>query len=376
MHKILALNPFHGGSHRAFLQGWVQSSRHRFKLHTLSAHHWKWRMRNSALHFVNEIQADEAIALEEYEALFCTDMLNLAEFRGLASETIARLPAVVYFHENQLTYPVQEEQERDLHFAYTNFLSAVSAEAVWFNSEYHRQEFLQALEQWLPNMPEGKQLKPNIEELWKKSTVHPPGLTISDDPPPPRAGSALPLHLVWVSRWEHDKGPELFFEALEQIQRAGIQFKLSMLGESFVNAPEVFHRARVQFEKEILHWGYLPVYSEYQQTLREADIVVSTARHEFFGIAVLEAVAAGCRPCVPNGLAYPEVLPQDKSFFHSNDPAELAEILTQYAANLEVNRLQDDAQRVSWYRFVTQYDWNVLAPQMDFALTALCSGVE
>ncbi|MGM0378085.1 MAG: tRNA-queuosine alpha-mannosyltransferase domain-containing protein, partial [Bacteroidota bacterium] len=34
-------------------------------------------------------------------------MLNLAEFSGLADESVRRLPKISYFHENQLTYPVQ-----------------------------------------------------------------------------------------------------------------------------------------------------------------------------------------------------------------------------------------------------------------------------
>ena len=49
--RVLALNPYHGGSHRAFLDGWMANSRHRFTLLTLPAHHWKWRMRHAAVTF-------------------------------------------------------------------------------------------------------------------------------------------------------------------------------------------------------------------------------------------------------------------------------------------------------------------------------------
>jgi len=37
--------------------------------------------------------------------------------------------------------------------------------------------------------------------------------------------------------------------------------------------------------------------------------VLSTARHEFFGIAVVEALLAGCLPWLPDRLSYPELLP-------------------------------------------------------------------
>ena len=41
--------------------------------------------------------------------------------------------------------------------------------------------------------------------------------------------------------------------------------------------------------------------------MRDADIVLSTAQHEFQGLAVLQAVASGCLPAVPDRQAYPEI---------------------------------------------------------------------
>ncbi|GAH62988.1 unnamed protein product, partial [marine sediment metagenome] len=42
--RILALEPYYGGSHEAFLTGWTRRSRHDWTLLTLHANHWKWRM--------------------------------------------------------------------------------------------------------------------------------------------------------------------------------------------------------------------------------------------------------------------------------------------------------------------------------------------
>ena len=85
-------------------------------------------MRHAAVWFAQQVRtlADDE---RRFDAVFCTDMLNLAEFRGLAPAEIASLPTVVYFHESQLVYPDQSAEERDLHYAFTNFTTAVSADA-------------------------------------------------------------------------------------------------------------------------------------------------------------------------------------------------------------------------------------------------------
>ena len=111
---------------------------------------------------------------ENWDVLFTTDMLNLAEFRVLCPRASC-LPSVVYFHENQLTYPQSENidaaaKQRDMHFAFSNFVTALAAEQVWFNSEFHRQEFLAALPGWLTRMPDGD-LQTRILSLADKPCV-------------------------------------------------------------------------------------------------------------------------------------------------------------------------------------------------------------
>jgi hypothetical protein len=50
---------------------------------------------------------------------------------------------------------------------------------------------------------------------------------------------------------------------------------------------------------------------EYATLLSSADVAVSTAVNEFFGIAMVEACYAGCTPLVPDRLAYPELYPPE-----------------------------------------------------------------
>jgi len=335
------LNAYHGGSHAAFVAGWRAHSRHTFDLLTLPAHDWKWRMRHAAITFAEQVTA-KATAGESWDALWCTDMLNLAEFRGLCPAA-AGVPSVVYFHENQLTYPVRHPDERDLHFAFTNFTSALVADAVWFNSGFHRDAFVNALRRGLKRMPDHQPVGA-VDAIEAKAAVMWPGVQVAlgeRDAPPPQpspggggaggGGGAIggtvtrsrpsavssgpngkrqagePVHLIWAARWEHDKNPGLFFEALAELKQRGVDFRVSVIGESFRDVPAVFDEAKRRFADRIVRWGYQPSRAEYEQALAEADVFVSTADHEFFGIAAVEAALAGCVCVLPRRLAYPEV---------------------------------------------------------------------
>ena len=57
-----------------------------------------------------------------YRVLFCSSVLNLCELVALRPD-LATLHKIVYFHENQLVYPVRKQQERDFQYGYNQILS-------------------------------------------------------------------------------------------------------------------------------------------------------------------------------------------------------------------------------------------------------------
>jgi glycosyltransferase involved in cell wall biosynthesis len=283
----------------------------------------------------------------------------------MAPEAIARLPAVVYFHENQLTYPVREERERDLHFAFTNLITAHTADAVWFNSRFHRDDFLSAAEAFARRLPDYQPVE-MIEAIRAKSSVQWPGIE-SFDPSTQRPNG--PLHIVWAARWEHDKNPEDFFAALDQLEASGIDFRVSVLGESFREVPPVFAEYHAKLADRIVHWGYQESRAASAAALQSADVFVSTARHEFFGLAAAEAMAAGCFPLLPWRLAYPELVTEAggairEEFLYDGT----IEGLTQRLKSLSKQK-QAGGKVASVTKLSARFDWQVRAPELDIALS-------
>lgn len=365
--RILALEPYYGGSHQAFLAGWSHTSRHEWTILSLPAYKWKWRMRHAAVTFAD--QTRERIAHgSRWDLVFCSDMLNLAEFLGLAPRELRDLPSLVYFHENQLTYPVRVENERDYQFGLTNMTSALAATTVWFNSAFHRDSFLHALEAFLHRMPD-YQPYDAVERIQAKAQVLPPGVTAL---PPRGPRTPGPLRILWAARWEHDKNPEEFFRALTLLQDRQIAFRISVIGEQFREVPEVFARAHRQFAEHIDRWGYQPERADYEAALLEADVFVSTATHEFFGLSAVEATLAGAYPLVPNRLAYPEVfeLPANrttKDFFYEGGAKGLAAKLADLADRLANDNSLLQAAATLRER-LRRFEWSRLAPILDDAV--------
>ncbi len=295
-----------GGVTRPFLDGWIRNSRHTWTAFTLPDRHWKWRMRHAAVTLAPEVMAAWNGG-QRWDVLVCSDMLDLAQFQGLLSSRMAGLPSVAYFHENQLTYPQQSPSERDLHFAFTNFVTALAANQVWFNSAFHQQDFLGALNQWFARMPDYAP-REAVDAIQGKSRVQSPGIE-TGSPQPGRASG--PLRIAWAARWEHDKNPETFFAAIRILRKSGADFRLSVFGQTFPEIPSAFLDAHEQLKTHVDHWGYVDSHEDYLAKMSRADVFVSTANHEFFGLAAMEAISLGLRPLLPQRLAYPELLGRD-----------------------------------------------------------------
>jgi len=323
------VEPYFGASHRHFLETLQRHSRHWIDLFTLAPRLWKWRVRGGALHLARQVAAGGG-----YDVFLCSDFVNLPDFRALLPPALRTVPVLYYMHENQLAYPLSPDETFDPYFGFTNVVSCLSAEAVAFNSEFHRRDFLGRLPGFLPRLPD---YEPRwvVESITAKSEVLPVPMDVEALERGRRAArGAGPPRVLWNHRWEFDKRPERFFAALEALAAEGVDFAVDVAGESFARRPEIFDQSCARLGARVGQWGFVESRDAYLHLLAAADVVVSTTDQEFFGISMAEAVLSGAHPVAPRGLVYADLYTGPCEALHLyRDDAELVALLRRLLAD-------------------------------------------
>ncbi|PID84909.1 MAG: glycosyl transferase family 1 [Chloroflexi bacterium] len=372
--RITLISPYHGGSHQAWAEGFQQHSVHDVDLLTLPDRFWKWRMHGGAVTLARRFLANGRYP----DLILADDMLDLTTFLALTRRHTAGIPVVLYMHENQLTYPLPADEtigpmrrqrgERDQHYVFINYASMLAADAVVFNSQYHLDSWFEALPNYLKHFPEYNELH-SIEKLKAKSRVLPVGINFSRfDPPPNNTSSSfstqqasLPPLILWNQRWEYDKNPDDFFAALTAVSVENIPFRLALCGQQYGKRPFIFESALETLADHIIHVGHADR-ETYRQLLWEADLVISTAHHEFFGISILEAIYCETFPLLPKRLSYPELIPEahhaDCLYESQQDLIRLLKQYLQSPNRMEANKmaLKTAVSHFNWPQIASTYD--------------------
>ena len=239
-----------------------------------------------------------------------------------------------------------------------NLLMYVAADELLFNSEYNLSSFLQNIPKHFKTQPDYRpDTKIIVEKIRDKSRVL--YFPIYEELKLLDLGeknSSDVLHIVWAHRWEHDKNPESFFQALYKLHEQGFSFKISVLGETYSQVPPIFEEARSILSDHILQFGFAKTKEEYYRILRDGDVIVSTAIHEFFGVSMLEGVYLGCFPLVPNRLVYPEIYSEECIY---NTDTQLYKKLRNFIRNpsaLRSRKIFTDFQKFSIKPFLTLFE--------------------
>ena len=362
--KILLIEPYFGGSHQVWAEGYGRNSAHDVPLLTMPARFWPWRMRGGAITLAGETRR----WVQEHgrpDLVLASDMLDLPAYLGAARKSLSNVPVALYFHESQFTYPWSPKLRTDLQYAYVNWSSMQAADLILFNSAFHAGVVAEHLPKFLGQFPDFTHSH-LVDEVLARSVVLHVGVDLGrfDGADAPR-GEGPPL-VLWNQRWEHDKDPAAFFRAMFGLADDGVDFRLAVCGENFRQVPEEFAEAEKRLFDHLVHFGFATE-EDYVRLLRAADVVASTALHEFFGIAIVEAVYAGAFPVLPDRLSYPEIMPETVHDLVLYQEGELQERL-RWALAHPAERLSVAA---GLKQSLGRFDWSVLAPQYDAVLSGL-----
>jgi glycosyltransferase involved in cell wall biosynthesis len=378
--RVLAFQPWDDGSHRAVRASIERHARFAWTHRCLPGRGPRWRLRHAALQFAAMLRDEPSSSLDEIDAIHATSMLSMSDLRATVPAVLRNRPFILSMHENQIAYPPGDgasdrDRDRDGHLAFTNLASIEAADRVVWNSRWNLTSFVEGMLGMLRHAPERID-RGWVDRLEAKSTVVPPPIEFAEiRAASPAVGDAGVLHntgigdsradgrvirVVWPHRWEHDKGVDellqLADEAWTREQRGGPAIRWILLGQRFDVVPEAMvtllsrHAARIEHAGDVSREAYLA-------WLYRADWVLSTARHEFFGMAVAEALVAGCLPWLPNRLSYPELVPPEvfgwnpwtvetpdlasEGELSRSTPGLIADRLAAAEAGVAVGRLED-----------------------------------
>lgn len=353
--NILLIEPFYAGSHKAFADQLKKYSKHTITLLTLEGKFWKWRMYGGAITLG---QAFIKASLEP-DMILATDMLDLPVFLSVVRKHLpADIPVITYFHENQLAYPWQKDSEdkqekRDVHYGMMNYQTALASDQVLFNSHHNKNSFLTELETLLNRMPDHKH-EDALQSLEDKSMVMPLGLELKQKFHQQSGPLSDPPLILWNHRWEHDKNPEDFFQALLALKEKGTPFRLAVLGQPYKYMPDIFKEVPTLFKDQLIHYGYADE-ETYLNLLNQGDFLPVTSSHDFFGISVMEAIHCGVKPLLPRRLSYTELYkPQEHPDLFYDTQKDLIDQLTKACQNHQPG-LRDTYQHLT-----SKYDWSTM----------------
>lgn len=353
--RILLLSGYDAASHRRWREQLIAALPHyHWRSLALPPRFFRWRIRGNALTWLHD-----PLLREHWDLIIVTSMVDLASLRGFHPR-LAQTPALLYMHENQFAFPSSEQQHASADPQMVNIYSAIAADRVLFNSRWNLDSFLAGIEEFLGRLPDGVPEGLGAE-IRKKSSVVP--VPIEDHL---FRGQKRPInracpHLLWNHRWEYDKGPDRLLVLLDRLTQRGQRFRLSLVGEQFRRHPASFEEIKERHGERIANFGFMENRSRYDELLAEADVVISTAVHDFQGLSMLEAMASGCHALAPHRLAYPEYVAAKNLYAsHEDDPEAEADAAANCLESLLANSPEAKAPE-EWRasRLLKDYDFAI-----------------
>ena len=347
---------------------------------------------------------------------------------SMSGGALSRVPSVLYLHENQLTQPPSPNGVgggRGRHLGWTNWRSMVAADAVWSNSQWQLTSLFESLGDMLGEAPDSAGQLPLVPRVRERCSVQPVGCDLADllasrpnsgasdgggggpdgpagecaamragevsdegaytgvargvgqgDVPGDVAGDGggeieviddgrevRPPLVLWNHRWSHDKGLSAAVTSMKTLAAEGLDFEVAVVGADDHHDPGRAQAVLAPLAERIVHTGWMER-DDYRDLLTTADVVVAAPLQENFGISVVEAVAAGCIPVVPDALSYPETIDEPSLRYPEGRlTTHLRSVL------MDPEQFRPAAQRCR--SRLVRFDWQTVAAAYDSAVEQL-----
>lgn len=328
--RILLLSAYEASSHKAWAETLMSGlPHHDWHYLALPARHFAWRIRGNAMSFAFDPAFKETLE-KPFDLVIATSMTDCAGLKAFCPD-LQNIPWLLYFHENQFSYPKNSQQQGIIEMQMVTLYSALSADLCVFNSQFNQTSFFQGARALLKKLPD--YVSPDwLDKTEETSQVLAVPLSNdvfkmgdrsieSHEKYDKKQGEKLKL--VWPARWEYDKGPDRLLAILEEMEARHIEYEIAVLGEQFRSVPEEFKQIKQGFSHRISQFGFAESRQDYLDILVSSDMVLSTALHEFQGLSVLESVALGCIPILPNRQVYPELFGEE--FLYESNLGDIRE---------------------------------------------------
>lgn len=350
---VLFLEAYPGESHRRASEVLQRHSRHRITIIEASRDHWMTLALVSHLELADRISQLQPSAVD---LIIVSGTTNLPGLLLSLPPHLQGLPVVSYMHESQWSYPSTGEDSRSVLVQHLDAIRHSSE--IWFNSRFHREDMQRAAGEPFID----RRIRQEARALFQASrprlrVVYPPvEIDCCSHLGAPADGAR---RVVWNARWEHDKRPDRFVEAVRSLVRRIGSIDVLVLGTAGKDTQEITSMF-AGIAGQVSVPGHLHDRTTYEQMLAGGGIIISTADHEFFGIGVLESVLAGLAPVVPAALAYSETIPSAWFYPHGDTDALVDVMQAALASSRWTLPLHmSDARRFLAARSVSCWDANM-----------------
>jgi glycosyltransferase involved in cell wall biosynthesis len=361
---IALLEPWYQGSHRAWADALVDASTHHIELIAHPVGPWRRVLRDAPMWFSSRLE-EAARELGPPSVVLASSPIDLASVLGLSRAATSGAQILLFQHESQMLYPPGPKGGIAIGPGVVDWHTFAAADRIFVASRYHHREINERLAGFVAEHTDPSQ-EPMVRKILDRLAVLPVGIdytSLAADRPSAK-NPEPPCRIVWNHRWDHDKAPHRFVHALSVLHGRGANFELVLLGDSSGAGSDIRALAEERLAGHIVHSG-AATKADYVKLLQSSDVVVSTSDHDFFGVAAAEAIAAGCRPLLPDRLGYPELVPQRQAehFLYRDD-----EFIDRLGQLTESSRSELHAHSEVLLTHIRQFSWEHLIQQYDAVL--------